>query len=143
MRALVYIAQQSGSMGTAEIAAELDVPPNYLGKILQRLGQAGIVKSTRGRRGGFAIRRPLKQITIAQIITPLEDLSRHQHCVLGSDTCDDSQPCPLHETWKHIRDLFYQQIESMTLATVPSHAIVGDQAQQDGSPTLISSDWLD
>lgn len=144
MRALVYMVQRSGSIGAGEIAAELGVPPNYLGKILQRLGRAGIVRSRRGRRGGFAIRLPPEQITIAQIIGPLEDLSRHQNCVLGSDACDDNQPCPLHETWKPMREQFYHQIETMTLATVLSRTITGrGQAPQTSARTLISSDWLD
>ena len=144
VRALLYMAQQPRAVGAAEIASEVGAPPNYLGKVLQRLGQAGIVKSIRGRGGGFAIRPPLDQVTVAQIISPLEDLTRHQNCVLGRDRCDDSEPCPLHEAWKQMRDPFYRQIETMTLATmisdVPTNGIPSPRRV---APSLISNDWLD
>ena len=57
LRAVVYLASlpDHQPVRASELARAVDVPRNYLGKILHELVRAGILKSTRGKGGGFEL----------------------------------------------------------------------------------------
>ena len=60
LRGLVYIQIQnliSKNPGVAEIAKEIDAPPSFTAKILQRLARQGFVKSQKGKGEGFILIR--------------------------------------------------------------------------------------
>ena len=61
-----------GVLSIKEIAAQQDIPRQYLEQIFNRLGKADIVRSVRGKRGGYRLARPPAEITAAEIITLLE-----------------------------------------------------------------------
>jgi Rrf2 family protein len=48
------------------------LPADFLDQLLGRLRRAGLVRSVRGARGGYALARPAATITLADIVTPLE-----------------------------------------------------------------------
>lgn len=47
-------------------------PAPYLGKVLQKLARAGVLRSKRGRTGGFVLGRPASQITLADVVLAVE-----------------------------------------------------------------------
>ena len=47
-------------------------PAPYLGKVLQKLARAGLLRSKRGRTGGFVLGRPAGEITLADIVLAVE-----------------------------------------------------------------------
>lgn len=55
-----------------EIAELTRMPLPYLSKIFQRLGEAGIVESKRGYKGGVKLARPPVEISLLQIDAALE-----------------------------------------------------------------------
>ena len=57
---------------TAQLAAAFELPPPYLNKQLQALVRAGILTSTRGKRGGFALGRALDRITLLDVVDAIE-----------------------------------------------------------------------
>ncbi len=119
IRALTHMASQSNQdvpMSAADVAEAEDIPPYYLAKVLQDLARADLLNSVRGRGGGFLLKRPAKNIKVLEILEAVENIKRiTTECVLGLDQCNDSVPCPMHETWKHFRENFLQQITELTL----------------------------
>ena len=65
-----YIAEQAdeGLVMSNTIAEEYDIPPLYLLKIMQEMVKANILRSQRGQRGGYTLARPVKEITLLEII---------------------------------------------------------------------------
>jgi len=55
-----------------EIAKAYNIPVEYLLKILQLLARNGILRSARGRAGGFCLQRQPQEITLKDIIMALE-----------------------------------------------------------------------
>lgn len=53
------------------IAEAMNVPPEQTAKILQALARAGVVRSVRGRRGGYALAKPPEEITIGELVDAL------------------------------------------------------------------------
>jgi Rrf2 family protein len=60
------------TMPAAKLAEFHGVPPAYLAKTLQALARAGIVESEPGRRGGYRLARPAKQVTMLDVVEAVE-----------------------------------------------------------------------
>lgn len=75
---------------TREIAARFHVSEAHLSKVLQRLAKAGLVKSTRGPKGGFVIGRPTDEITLLDVFESIEGTFVPCKCLLGVPVCGDN-----------------------------------------------------
>jgi Rrf2 family iron-sulfur cluster assembly transcriptional regulator len=69
-----YIAQhqKQGIILSQDISKKYNIPLEYLLKILQQLVKANILRSKRGPRGGFSLARPLKKITLLNVIEAVD-----------------------------------------------------------------------
>lgn len=106
--------------GAQSIAAATGAPRNYLGKLLQQLSRRGIVESQKGLGGGFRLARDPAEITLHDIIEPLEDLGRLTQCILGHDDCNRDAPCAMHSRWVPVRDAYLDMLTRTTLADLQS-----------------------
>jgi len=72
--ALLALAEfyNSGLLQIKDIASRCDIPHQYLEQIFNRLGKTGIIKSTRGKKGGYELAKPPEQITVLHIVNALE-----------------------------------------------------------------------
>ncbi len=106
LRAVLYLAEQDGTKLTrvGEIAADLEVPRNYLSKVLHVLGRAGLLTSTRGPHGGFRLRMDPSRLTLQQVVEPFTEGAGASTCLLGRKRCSDLSPCQAHERWKRASD---------------------------------------
>src|SRR5437868_10099586 len=65
LRALIYVALNPDELVTIQnIAEAFSIPKNHLVKIVQRLGQAGLLHTVRGRMGGVRLGKPAAEINI-------------------------------------------------------------------------------
>jgi Rrf2 family protein len=99
-----------------DIAEQENIPRHYLAKILQQLAAHGLVRSTKGPGGGFALVSDPEKLTVQEIVNILEPGQATRTCILGLDECNDDAPCPLHEHWSELRDRFFVNLDEMTLA---------------------------
>ncbi len=88
---------------TGRELAELErLPVDYVEQILLRLRRAGLVRSTRGARGGYALARDPEQISIRDVIEASETTTFDLHCVshpVGEERCSSSQTCSIRPVW--------------------------------------------
>lgn len=59
----------------ADIAAKPGIPPEYLVQVFSMLKAAGIVESVRGKRGGYRLAKPPREITVAEVMEAVESLA--------------------------------------------------------------------
>ena len=107
MRAVFYIASKSQNgqkVGIKEIAENINSPEHFLGKILQKLSRQGIISSVKGPNGGFYVDTKGLNRPIADIIIVLEGDDIFTGCGLGLSYCSESNPCPLHNEFKKVRN---------------------------------------
>jgi Rrf2 family nitric oxide-sensitive transcriptional repressor len=95
------------------IAKEMQIPANFLSKILNRLVQAGLIQSIRGRNGGFVMAKPPAEIRIREIIDPFMQIDDYKDCFLGFKECDGL--CGLHHRWSNITEQFEMMIDEITV----------------------------
>jgi len=58
--------------GVKDLAADSGMPAPFLAKVLGRLVDRGLLRSRRGRAGGFILGRPAGEITLADVVLALE-----------------------------------------------------------------------
>ncbi|HET7464655.1 MAG TPA: Rrf2 family transcriptional regulator [Longimicrobium sp.] len=118
IRALLYLAQRpDGETVPAErIAQALGAPANYLAKTLNALAKHGLVSSTRGPAGGFRLRVPAGQVTLAEVVETFDDVRPRQMCLLGDRPCDGLHPCRAHEAWSRVCAAMHAPLGTTTLA---------------------------
>jgi Rrf2 family protein len=78
----------------------VDVPRNYLGKILHELVRAGILMSLRGKHGGFQLAMGSEDLPLIRIVSLFDEIGEQRTCLLGRAECSDRDPCPMHGRWK-------------------------------------------
>lgn len=117
VRGVVALAKlpEGAYAGAARIAREIGAPQNYLGKLLQVLAREGLVESQKGLGGGFRLARDPRQITLLDVVEPLEHVSRWTGCILGRPECSDADPCAIHNRWKAVRDAYLQMLRRTTI----------------------------
>ncbi|MBT8337890.1 MAG: Rrf2 family transcriptional regulator, partial [Gemmatimonadetes bacterium] len=94
---------------------DLDVPPTYLAKVLHRLAQEGVLRSSRGARGGYRLAGEPSEVTVAAVVAPFQEMRPSRICLLGGP-CDLENPCSAHERREAWSSLALQMLESTTLA---------------------------
>jgi Rrf2 family protein len=99
VRAMGYLATHGGDRPVLSqtIAEAMEIPKNFLSKILHRLVKEGIVKSVRGTHGGFVLARDARAITLREVAAPFMNLAAYRNCFLGLHECDGS--CGTHRKW--------------------------------------------
>jgi len=91
-----------GPVTGRDIAARERLPADYVEQILLRLRRAGIVTSTRGARGGYALARTAEEITVRDVIAASELTTFDLHCVtnpLEEERCSASHNCSIRPVW--------------------------------------------
>jgi Rrf2 family iron-sulfur cluster assembly transcriptional regulator len=118
VRAVVALAKLPEGVyaGAARIAREIGAPQNYLGKLLQVLAREGLVESQKGLGGGFRLARAPEDISLFDVVEPIERISRWSGCILGRSECSDGDPCAIHNRWKAVRDAYLHMLRRTTIA---------------------------
>jgi len=129
LRAMVALATGEPQARTAQsLAAESQVPLDYLSKILNALGRAGLVSAQRGRGGGFQTLRPLTQMTVLEVVSAVDPIKRIHTCPLGLKA-HGSSLCPLH---RKLDDAARSVEEAFAATTIAS--LVGVSFQEPPEP---------
>lgn len=97
------------------ISKELNVPKEFVSKILQKLSYKGIVTSKKGKDGGFALKKPPEEIRILDIVYAIDGEGIFSKCVLGFENCSDQYPCPVHKTWATLINNIIDMLSSRSI----------------------------
>ena len=118
IRAMVALAEvpEGAYQGAGAIANAIHAPRNYLGKLLQLLSREGLVESQKGMGGGFRLSLDPKNISLLDVVDPIEHISRWSGCILGRQSCSEENPCALHPRWKVVREHYIQMLQETTVA---------------------------
>lgn len=116
LRAVLHIAQQGGPTTAESVADAVAAPRNYLHKVLHVLVRHGVLKSLRGRTGGFSVAVPLDTLTLHAVVAPFDAIPSRQRCILGRGECNEADPCTAHWHWKAVADSITKFFRSTTIA---------------------------
>ena len=105
-----------------EIAERQEVSQKYLEHLFSSLQAAGLVRSARGPRGGYALARPASQITIREIYEVLEGSQGFAPCSGNPEVCDRYDLCATRDLWARMHDEAMRVLDETTLADLAESA---------------------
>ena len=115
MRAMACLALTPERLvPTPELAAQTQVPVNYLAKVLQQLAGAGLISGRRGVGGGYKLARPASQIEMIEIIESIGRIGRINACPLGLENHGPNL-CPMHRALDSAAKAVFDVLRGVTL----------------------------
>ena len=118
LRFLINLAgRPAGScVQLAEIAREEGVSVKYLEQIVRVLRPAGILRSARGAKGGYALAKSPDAIRMDEVFERLEGHISPVECLHGAKSCEREGVCPTRWFWRELDDHMRMFLKGMTLA---------------------------
>ncbi|MFW6457564.1 MAG: RrF2 family transcriptional regulator [Planctomycetota bacterium] len=110
------VAYPEETLSVRELAERQDISEKYLEHIMSSLKSAGIIRSVRGKYGGYQLRRPPEEITLAEVFRVLEGPPAPVECVENPESCSMCGACPTRRTWVDMRDAVVDVLENTTVA---------------------------
>jgi len=117
VRALLDLAlhQNAGLVPLKEIARRQEISLPYLEHLIAPLVAAGLVKSTRGARGGVLLLKPAAQIKLSEVVQLLEGPVAPVDCVNNPELCHRSASCVTRDIWVQMKEAMSKVLDSTTL----------------------------
>lgn len=120
LQALLYLASNraDGNISADRLSTELNIPKEFISKILQSLVKEGLVTSSRGKTGGFALGKEPQEIRLLDIVLIIDGNTVFETCLLGLPDCGNNDQCPVHDQWGPIREQARRLLENTTLENI-------------------------
>jgi Rrf2 family protein len=125
LNALVHLARKfgEGPLLISAIAEEENIPQKFLENILLELKNSGILGSKKGKGGGYYLRKPPEEVSVAQVLRLFDGAIALLPCVTFTfyercEECKDEETCAIRETFQQVRDESVRIFKNHTLKTL-------------------------
>lgn len=127
MRLMVRIAQQGsgGKVPLRQVAEEEDISLKYLEQVVRPLMAAGLVRSVRGKGGGYALARDAAEIRAGDVLRAAEGSTVPVVCLaLGEESggCPRKDECTTVRFWAGLDKVIEEYVDGSTLADLAERA---------------------
>ncbi len=116
-RAMLELASRygEGPIELREIAKEENISLKYLEQVIIPLRTAGLVKSVRGSKGGYALAKPPAEVCLKDVVEVLEGPINLVECLRDPKTCPRATFCVTRDIWSEISESICRIFNSITL----------------------------
>jgi len=111
----VTIHAANGPVSLADISERQAISLSYLEQLFSKLRKNGLVISIRGPGGGYRLGRCSAKISIADIITAVNESVDATRCH-GKGNCQDGEACLTHSLWQGLSERIEEFLQNITLA---------------------------
>lgn len=119
-RALLELARLDRRVKAAELAELIGTTPGFLSQALSPLAAKGWVRSEPGPTGGYVLVADPDALSVLDVIEAVEGPTDTGACVLEDRPCGAGRLCALHSAWAGARAVLIEQLDGMSLASVPA-----------------------
>jgi Rrf2 family iron-sulfur cluster assembly transcriptional regulator len=119
-RLMVDMAQhyEDGPIRLTNIAKRQGISVKYLEQIIIPLKKARYIQSVRGPKGGYILAKPPEEITVAEIVSLLEEGTSLVECTAQGESCPRSSTCLTRPLWKEAAQAMFDKLQAITLADI-------------------------
>lgn len=117
------IHEPGGPVTLADISNGQSISLSYLEQLFARLRKENLVEGVRGPGGGYRLARPASDITIAAIISAVDE-KVDSTCSGSAGDCGGDRACLTHELWCGLSKRIYTFLDSITLESFLSRPAV-------------------
>ncbi len=125
----VALRQHGGPVTLAGIADRQKISLSYLEQLFGKLRRNHLVASVRGPGGGYTLAKPLAAVSVADIISAVDEPLDATSCG-GKGNCHDNHPCMTHHLWTSLNERMHEYLHSVNLEELVR--------QQHGTPCAAS-----
>jgi len=112
-----HVASRSRKISLADIARNQDISLSYLEQLFAKLRREGLVHGVRGPGGGYTLARDPDDISIAQIVTAVDEKVDVTRCG-GRENCQEGERCLSHELWTDLSQQIYEYMDGISLGEI-------------------------
>ncbi len=119
VRALVYIAAKAPEVvPVSGLETRTGVTRPFLRKILQKLNKAGVLRSRKGRGGGFVLAKRPEKIFLRELINVFQGSLARDGCVFNGLLCHNHKTCRLRARLGAVEGKILAEIEKISLKSL-------------------------
>ena len=124
IHALVYLAKmEKGPVLISEIAERQHIPKKFLEAILLDLKNAGILRSKKGKGGGYYLIKPPSEVNLAEVVRLFEGAIALLPCVTHKYyepcvECVDENVCGIRDVFTEVRNETVNMLKKSTLEEI-------------------------
>lgn len=117
LRVMIDLAEHpsEGYIPLQVIAERQEISKEYLGAILKVLVEHGLLRSLRGKGGGYRLSAPPEEYTVGEILRLTEGDLAPVPCLTQKEPCPRRDRCPSLPMWQKLDRLIGGFLESVTL----------------------------
>jgi Rrf2 family protein len=118
LHALWYMARNAPDQPVMikDLARDMNASESYLARIMLWLTKSGILKSIRGKKGGFIFKIPPEQVTIADVVTAIDTDAADYNCSWEERHCNLRLGCILVNLFQEAQKQMLLVLRRMTIA---------------------------
>jgi Rrf2 family transcriptional regulator, iron-sulfur cluster assembly transcription factor len=119
--AMADIAKHAGegALALSTVADRQNISLAYLEQLFVKLRRAELVDSARGRTGGYRLAKPATKITVAEIMSAVEEPVKMTRCHGEEGTpCVRGERCLTHGLWDALGDHISEFLDRVSLQNV-------------------------
>jgi Rrf2 family iron-sulfur cluster assembly transcriptional regulator len=142
--AMIDVAMHGGKgpVTLAAVSERQHISLSYLEQLFGKLRRNRLVASVRGPGGGYSLARASDTMSVADIITAVDEPIDATLCG-GLENCHDDRRCMTHELWSGLNDHIFAYLQGVSLAQLVAQqkpadvAVLQDhrQSQNGAAPT--------
>jgi len=115
MLELALNENKEGGILQKEIAINQDVSVKYLDHIIAALKSAGLIVNVSGKKSGYMLTRPAKDITIFDVFIAFEKKLAIIDCLHSEEECPRKKTCVLKGFWCELNESMKSMMESVNM----------------------------
>lgn len=118
------LREHAGPVSLAGISGRQGISLAYLEQLFSKLRRQHLVASVRGPGGGYFLAREMGAVSVADIVTAVDEPLDATQCG-GKENCMDDHRCLTHDLWTKLNRHMVNYLESVTL-----HDLVVEQRER-------------
>ena len=118
LRIVTYLSQKGDVVTTSQLSNELQIPMNYIPKIIKNLKNKKIIYAIEGVKGGYRLTKKPKSITLLDVILATETTMSFNKCLETNGTCSKNcqDSCAIRKILESLQNDMTHQLEKVTFS---------------------------
>ena len=119
LRLMIYIAafgDAEGKISLREVSDREKISLKYLEQLVRPLMHAGLLKSVRGKGGGYMMAKDPSEVLAGDILRAVEGTTSPVACDGIDNSCARSDLCSTVRFWKGLDEVIENYVDGITLA---------------------------
>ncbi len=118
------IAPRDTQLTLTELADRTAVPRSVLEQVMPQLSSAAIVRSERGRNGGYRLNREPQDVTLEDLVRLFQGPLAPIGCATrrNPEPCEVREGCSMHDVWAEVRDATIRTLRATSFADLAERA---------------------